>query len=210
MRRGVDWADQLRHVVVATRNRGKLGELRRLLRPVPWRLLDLDQAPGGHEVGWEENGATYRDNASLKARAVCRATGLPSLGDDSGVEVEALGGWPGIQTARWMGEGVAEAELLRGLSERVATLPAGERRGSFVCALVLAVPGLEGEPVLFATEGRLGGSLLVEPRGRRGFGYDPIFVPDGEQRTMAEMTEAHKDAVSHRGRAARQLLAMVG
>jgi len=207
--RGLDWAQQPGQVVVATRNRGKLGELRRLLRPLPWRLLDLDQAPGGAQVKWEETGASYRDNAVIKARAVCLATGLPSLGDDSGVEVRALGGWPGIHTARWMGEGVAEDELLRGLADRIAALPAKERQGTFVCALALAAPATKGQPILFVTEARVGGSLLAEPRGRRGFGYDPIFVPEGEQRTMAEMSQAHKDEISHRGRAARQLLEMV-
>jgi XTP/dITP diphosphohydrolase len=194
-------------VVVASRNRGKLAELRRLLRPAPWRLLELDQAPGGAGLDWAEDGSSYQENAAIKARAVCRATGLPSLADDSGIEVRALDGWPGLLTARWLGEGATAAELLQGLAARVAQLSPAQRRGSFMCALVLAVPVPNQEPSLIVAEARLEGTLLTEPKGERGFGYDPIFVPDGEQRTMAEMSRADKDEISHRGRAARQLLA---
>jgi XTP/dITP diphosphohydrolase len=199
----------LRRVVVASRNRGKVAELRRLLRPARWRLLELDQAPGGAELHWVEDGSSYLGNAAIKARAACAATELPSLGDDSGIEVGALGGWPGLLTARWLGEDATPAELLEGLASRVAQLPTEQRRGSFVCALVLAVPVPDQEPRLIMAEGRLEGVLLSRPRGERGFGYDPIFVPGGEQRTMAEMSQARKDEISHRGRAARRLLGKV-
>lgn len=194
------------HVVVASRNPGKAAELRRLLRVLPWRLLELDQAPGGHEISWVEDGATYLENAAIKVRAVCAVTGLPALADDSGIEVPALGGWPGIHTARWLGEGASSTELLQGLIQRIASLPAESRRATFVCALALALPSPGNEPSLIVTEARLDGTLVTEPRGRRGFGYDPIFVPQGEQRTMAEVSQAHKDEISHRALAARRLL----
>lgn len=195
--------------MVASRNAGKAAELRRLLRGMPWRLLELDQAPGGHEIEWVEDGATYRENAVIKARAVCTRTGLPALADDSGIEVLALGGWPGLHTARWMGEGATPTQLLHGLIERIAGLPEPSRRASFVCALALAVPVAGSEPSLIEAESRLDGTLVTEPRGRLGFGYDPVFVPSGEQRTMAEMSQAHKDEISHRAMAAQQLLAKV-
>lgn len=195
--------------MVASRNGGKAAELRRLLRAMPWRLLELDQAPGGHQIEWVEDGTSYRENAAIKARAVCAGTGLPSLADDSGIEVLALGGWPGLHTARWMGEGATPTQLLQGLIERIARLPDQSRRASFVCALVLAVPVAGSEPSLIEAESRLGGTLVTEPRGRLGFGYDPVFVPSGEQRTLAEMSQAHKDEISHRAMAARQLLVQV-
>jgi XTP/dITP diphosphohydrolase len=194
-------------VVVASRNSGKVAELRRLLRALPWRLLELDQAPSGHEIAWVEDGTSYLENAVIKALAVCAGTGLPSLADDSGIEVPALDGWPGIHTARWMGEEATPAQLLQGLTERIANLPDESRRASFVCALALALPGSGSEPSLITTESRLHGHLVTAPRGRRGFGYDPIFIPSGEQRTMAEMSQAHKDEISHRAGAARLLLA---
>lgn len=195
------------HVVVASRNHGKVAELQRLLSSVPWRLLELDQAPGGQGIDWVEDGSDYCANAVIKARAVCAGTGMPALGDDSGVEIRALDGWPGIQTARWMGAGATPEQLLRGLAERIATLPDGSRQASFVCALALALPSGGVEPEIVVTESRLEGNVVTEPRGGRGFGYDPIFIPVGDQRTMAEMSQAHKDEISHRGMAARQLLA---
>jgi XTP/dITP diphosphohydrolase len=183
-----------------------VAELRRLLRGVPWRLLALDAVARGEEIRWEEDGSTYRENAAIKARAVCSGTGLPSLGDDSGLEVSTLGGWPGIHTARWMGPGMSSDQLLVGLIERVAKLDLSKRAGSFVCALAMALPGCQGEIKLIESQARVEGSLVTEPRGRGGFGYDPIFVPSGEQRTMAELSQTEKDRVSHRGMAVRQLI----
>ncbi|HVC38435.1 MAG TPA: non-canonical purine NTP pyrophosphatase [Candidatus Dormibacteraeota bacterium] len=194
-------------MVVASRNPGKAAELRRLLRAMPWRLLELDQAPEGHLIEWVEDGTTYLENAAIKAQAVSAGTGLPALADDSGIEVPALGGWPGIKTARWMGEAATQSQLLQGLTERVASLPEDRRRAVFICALALAVPRAGAETWVKLTESRLEGVLVTEPRGRHGFGYDPIFIPNGEQRTMAEMSQSHKDEISHRGMAARELVA---
>jgi XTP/dITP diphosphohydrolase len=193
-------------VVVASRNAGKAAELRRLLRGVSWRLLEMDQAPGGHEIEWVEDGATYLENATIKAKAVSKGTGLPALADDSGIEVAALGGWPGLHTARWMGEGATTTDLLQGLIKRVGELPENQRRATFVCALALVLPAAGTESALIVTESRLDGTLVTKARGRSGFGYDPIFIPTGEQRTMAEMSQAHKDEISHRALAAQQLI----
>lgn len=161
---------------------------------------------GGEEIEWEEDGTTYRENAAIKAIAVCASTGLPALADDSGIEVRSLGGWPGIHTARWMGPDASSDQMLVGLIERIAKLAPPKRAGSFVCALAMALPGSHGEIELIESEARLEGSLVTKPRGRRGFGYDPIFVPTGERRTMAELSQAQKDRVSHRGMAVRQLI----
>ncbi|MFZ0995069.1 MAG: non-canonical purine NTP pyrophosphatase [Candidatus Dormiibacterota bacterium] len=195
---------------MASRNSGKVDELRRLLRAVPWRLVELDQAPGGTGIHWEEEGATYRANAAIKARAVCAGTGFPSLGEDSGIEVKALDGWPGVHTARWMGAVASADQLLAGLTERVAALAPADRGATFVCAVALALPGPRGEIELFESEARLEGTLLTQPRGRQGFGYDPIFVPEGGLHTMAEISQAQKDEVSHRGAAVRKLLSRLG
>ncbi|MGH7640262.1 MAG: non-canonical purine NTP pyrophosphatase [Candidatus Dormibacteria bacterium] len=190
---------------MASRNRGKVGELRRLLRPLGWRLLALDDVPTGELASWVEDGSTYQDNALIKARAVSEATGLPALADDSGLEVLALDGWPGLNTARWLGEGATAKQLLLGLVERVSRLPPARRQARFVCCLALVrYPGPE-HPEQVLAEGSLRGHLLTSPRGGGGFGYDPIFVPDGELRTMAEMSRAQKDGMSHRALAVGQL-----
>ncbi|MDA8394934.1 MAG: non-canonical purine NTP pyrophosphatase [Candidatus Dormibacteraeota bacterium] len=197
---------KLATVVVASRNPGKVEEFRRLLSPAGWRLLSLDEAPQGRGTTWEEDQETYLGNALVKAVAASSSTGLPSIGDDSGVEVEALGGWPGLRTARWLGEGATAAQLREGLQRRVADLPEDRRQAAFVCALALAVPRADGTLQTVTAEARVDGWLLPRPRGGAGFGYDPIFIPSGETRTMAELDPEEKDFQSHRGRAVRQLL----
>jgi XTP/dITP diphosphohydrolase len=194
-------------VVLASRNRGKAAELSLLLTGAPWDLVPLDDAPAGESVTWDENGSSYHENAAIKARAVALGTGMPALADDSGLEVRALHGFPGIHTARWLGDAATEAELLAGIAAKVAELPPTSRHATFVCVLALAVPaGPAGGLTLRYAEGRVEGGLLPEPRGEGGFGYDPIFVPAGQRLTMAEMPRQDKDCWSHRGRAARELL----
>jgi XTP/dITP diphosphohydrolase len=197
---------KLATVVVASRNPGKVEEFRRLLAPFGWRLLALDEAPQGSATSWEEDRETYLGNALVKAVAAATSTRLPAIGDDSGVEVAALGGWPGLHTARWLGDGATAAQLREGLQRRVADLPEARRQAAFVCALALAIPTAGGALKTLTSEARVDGSLLAMPRGRAGFGYDPIFVPAGETRTMAELDPEEKDFHSHRGRAVRQLL----
>ncbi|MHB1625321.1 MAG: non-canonical purine NTP pyrophosphatase [Candidatus Dormibacteria bacterium] len=200
---------ELQTVVMASRNRGKVRELASLLASLPWSLQSLDDVPGGTEISWDESGSTYRENAAIKAEAVCRGTGLPALADDSGIELEALGGFPGVRSARWLGDDATEAELRTALCARVADLAEDARGARFVCVLALAVPSSRGRCRVSFARGSVAGTLLPVPRGVGGFGYDPIFIPAGETVTMAEMPRAQKDRLSHRGRAARALIRIV-
>ncbi|GAA0898582.1 RdgB/HAM1 family non-canonical purine NTP pyrophosphatase [Pseudonocardia zijingensis] len=187
-------------VLLATRNAGKLVELRRMLDGVPLEVLGLADVPEFPEA--PETGATFAENALAKARDAAAATGLPSVADDSGLTVDALNGMPGVLSARWAGrhgDDAANLELLLGQLEDV---PDERRRAAFVCAAALVVPG-GAETVV---HGEWTGRIVRAPRGTNGFGYDPIFVPDGEERTSAELSAEEKDAASHRGRAMRALL----
>jgi XTP/dITP diphosphohydrolase len=184
-------------LLLATRNDHKLRELSELMRP-----YELDPLPDGIELP-PETGTTFADNALLKARAAAGATGRAAMADDSGIEASALGGAPGVWSARYAGEDATDEENLEKL---LGEVPAdGDRRVAYVCALAYVEPGGREEVV----HGRCEGTLALEPRGKRGFGYDPAFVPDdypGDERTMAELTPEEKDAISHRGRAARALV----
>jgi XTP/dITP diphosphohydrolase len=187
-------------VVLATRNAGKLAELRRMLADGPVEVLGLADVPEFPDA--PETGATFAENALAKARDATAATGLPSVADDSGLTVEALNGMPGVLSARWSGrhgDDLANLELLLG---QLADVPDERRRAAFVCAAALVVPG-GPETVV---HGEWPGWIVRVPRGTGGFGYDPIFLPDGEERTSAELTPEEKDAASHRGRAMRALL----
>lgn len=187
-------------VLLATRNPGKLAELRRMLADGPFEVLGLADVPEFPEA--PETGATFAENALAKARDAAAATGLPSVADDSGLAVEALNGMPGVLSARWCGrhgDDLANLELLLG---QLADVPDERRRAAFVCAAALVVPG-GPETVV---HGEWPGRIVRAPRGTGGFGYDPIFVPDGEERTSAELGPEEKDAASHRGRAMRALL----
>ena len=188
-------------VVLATRNPGKVAELRRILGAAGLRvrLLGLDAFPDLADVA--ETGATFVENALLKARVVAEATGLPAVSDDSGLAVDALNGMPGILSARWAGRHGDDEANLRLLLAQLADVPDERRGAAFVCAAAAVVPG-RGERVV---EERLPGAVIRSPRGTGGFGYDPIFVPVGDERTTAEMSAAEKDAISHRGLAFRAL-----
>lgn len=149
----------------------------------------------------EEDGATFEANALLKARAVVAATGEPAVADDSGLEVDALGGAPGVRSARYAGEDATDADNNAKLLAALEGLPGGRRTARFVCAAALVTPAGEEHVVRGTMEGR----VIVEARGLGGFGYDPCFVPAGERRTNAELDPAEKDAMSHRGAALRAL-----
>ena len=191
-------------LLLATRNEAKLAELRRILAPlVSVQVVGLGDVPAYPEV--PESGATFEENALIKAREAVRRTGLPAVADDSGLTVQALNGMPGVFSARWAGAAAGAAANLRLVLEQVADVPDGRRGAAFVCAAVLVTPA-GAEQV---ARGTMTGTLLREPRGTHGFGYDPIFVPDGETRTTAEMPAAEKDAISHRGRAFRALAPLV-
>lgn len=184
-------------LVLASRNAHKLRELGLLLAPNELVALpdDVELAP--------EDGATFAENALGKARAAAASTGQTALGDDSGIEAAALGGAPGIRSARYAGEHATDEENLAKLLREVPG--EGDRGVAYVCALAYVEPGGREEVV----HGRCEGRLAHEPRGDGGFGYDPAFVPDdypGDERTMAELLPQEKDAISHRGRAARALV----
>ena len=196
-------------LLVATRSPHKLAELRDLLGPSRAELVSLDDLGIADEV--EETGATFAANASLKARFYARRSGLPTLADDSGLEVEALAGGPGVRTRRYAGETATDADNNRKLLDALAGL-APERRGArYRCVLALALPGAagprEGIPVRLA-RGTFAGRIAIGPRGANGFGYDPIFEPASSPPggpTVAEWPPERKQAESHRGRAARRM-----
>jgi XTP/dITP diphosphohydrolase len=214
-------------LVLATHNKGKLRELRELLRgQVPG--LDVDtqvidaSAAGAPDV--VETGVTFAENSLLKARAVADATGLLAIADDSGLAVDVLGGAPGIFSARWCGRHGDDAANLELLLAQLSDVPDNHRGAAFVCAAALAVPcGAESEDSAVAGSGadgldlnpggrevveygQLEGTLLREPRGDGGFGYDPILQPIGYDRSCAELSSEEKNAISHRGKAFRALL----
>ncbi len=189
-------------LVVATRNEHKLRELGEILTAV--ELLPLP----AEVVLPPETGATYNENAVIKARAAHRATGEPAIGDDSGISVAALGGRPGVHSARFAGANATDEQNLDLLLSQIARHE--DRSAAYIC--VIAHVDADGAERLF--EGRCEGSLITEPRGAGGFGYDPAFVPvdtgPGDERTMAELEPGEKHAISHRGRAARALATELG
>jgi XTP/dITP diphosphohydrolase len=186
-------------LVLATRNAHKLREISRVM---PGH--DLAALPDGVVLP-PETGSTFAENALAKARAAAAAVGAVAIADDSGIEADALGGGPGVRSARYAGEGATDADNLARLRREV---PPGSGL-AYVCSLAYVDPGSGDERVF---EGRCGGRMAAHARGERGFGYDPVFLPDdGDgRRTMAELSDSEKDAISHRGRAARALLAWLG
>lgn len=184
-------------LVVATHNPGKRAEFARLFFSAGVELFDLDDFPGGEEAP-DEWGTTYAENARLKARAASRLTGLPSLADDSGLEVEVLGGEPGIHSARYGGPGLDDRGRIERLLEVLREVPDARRAAQFVCDLVIAAP--DGR-IVREVQARLAGRVTRAPRGEDGFGYDPVFFVPSLGGTLAEVGARAKDAVSHRGRA---------
>ena len=186
-------------LVLATHTAAKLVELRRILEAEGIGDIELLSAADVDLPDVEETGTTFAANALLKARAGAQATGLACLSDDSGLTVAALGGAPGVWSARYAGtHGDDAANLAKVLED---TAQATNRSARFVCVAALVTPDGQQHTAL----GVLDGTLTTAPRGDHGFGYDPIFVPDGDTRTTAEMTAAEKDAISHRGRAFRAI-----
>lgn len=195
-------------LVLATRNPGKIAELSRILSDAGFAdgLVGLDSFPGAPDV--PETGLTFADNALLKARAIAAHTGLPTVADDSGLCVDALHGMPGVFSARWSGkhgDDQANLDLVLGQLADVA-----ERGAQFVCVAALVLPGNgAADRREWTATGVLAGSLTRAPRGTNGFGYDPVFVPEGMARTTAELAPADKDAISHRGRAFRAIAPII-
>lgn len=201
-------------IVVATRSPHKLAELRELLHPARAELISLDDAGVPAEASPIEDGATFEANARLKARFYARLTGLPTLADDSGIEVEALGGAPGVRTRRYAGPDASDVDNNAKLLAALDGLPPDRRGARYVCVLVLADGQPEargrlgGVPILGEARGTLRGRIATQARGGGGFGYDPIFEPVGEPpggRTLGLWSAAAKNRVSHRARAARRM-----
>ena len=178
-------------IILATKNKGKVKELKEIIKGAD--IITMDEA--GFHKDIEENGKTFEENALIKARAVCKALSLPAIADDSGLEVFALSMRPGIYSARYAGEKATDAD-------RVAKLllemdGKDDRRARFVCAAALCLPsGIE-----YVCRGETNGVLLTAPRGAGGFGYDPVFVPEGFEKTFAELAAEEKNKISHRRRA---------
>lgn len=186
-------------IVLATRNRKKVEELTRIFAGCDVTFVAVDAFPGCPEV--EEDGKTFRANALKKALHVARFTGCPALADDSGLEVSALGGAPGVFSARYAGEGAGDRENLAKLLKEMRSVPDEKRQARFVCCIAFALP--DGQVKTFSGYAR--GRIGRVGKGANGFGYDPVFYPRGHDRTFAEMTDAGKDELSHRGKAMRKL-----
>ena len=185
-------------LLLATNNRGKARELKILLRELPFELV----LPGelGITAGVEETGRTFEENAKIKATALARCSGLLALADDSGLEVDALGGEPGPLSARYAGEGASDKERVEYLLAKLKGVPREKRTARFRCVIAIATP--EGKVELCF--GECQGLIMFGPRGERGFGYDPVFYFPGLDKTMAELPLEVKNKVSHRGAAARE------
>jgi XTP/dITP diphosphohydrolase len=185
----------MNELVIATTNRGKLYEIRALLGDLPAQLLVT--ADLGLPLDVQETGSTYTENATLKAVACAQATGLLSLGDDSGLEVDALDGAPGLHSARYAGLGALDADRYRLLLSRLEGVPMARRTARFRCVVAIATPA--GGVV--TAEGKCEGRIALQPSGSNGFGYDPVFFVDEYGRTMADLPHSVKNRISHRARA---------
>lgn len=189
-------------LLLATRNQGKIVEFRRILdalAPGAIELVGLDQFPDLHDV--DETGSTFQENALLKAREMSEATGLPAIADDSGLCVDALNGDPGIFSARWAGTHGDDKANLEKVLDQLKDVADKDRTAYFICVAALYLP----QGTSHCEEGRFYGTILKSPVGENGFGYDPIFQPDGLEISSAQMSAEEKDQVSHRGKALRAI-----
>ena len=191
-------------ILIATQNVGKVAEMRRMLHIITSdlgiSLVGLDAFPKIESP--EENGATFIENATIKARYYADAFQMLAIADDSGLVVDALQGAPGIHSARYGGPGLDDTQRYALLLDNMTDIPDSERNARFVCAVCVAGNSTD----ILTAEGSVEGSIAHGPRGNNGFGYDPIFVPAGDARTVAEMSEQEKDSISHRGRAIRAII----
>lgn len=191
-------------IVLATHNPHKLHELQRILAGagLPYDVIGIDDLPDPSVApDVKETGSTFEENALLKAHAIAKVTGLPAVADDSGLAVDALHGMPGILSARWSGRHGDDKANLDLLLAQLSDVPDERRGAAFHCAAAIALPDGQQRVVVGVMIGR----LVRKPLGNQGFGYDPIFVPEGDTRTNAQLTPDEKDAISHRGHALRAL-----
>ena len=194
----------MKQLILASHNQNKVREIRELLAGEAVEVLSLA------DIGWtgeiEENGETFEENALIKALAVFRATGRAVLADDSGLAVEAMGGAPGVYSARYMGEEVPYSVKNQAIIDLLARVPDKGRGAAFECVMAFGRPDKKGRPVRKTARGKVEGVIAREPAGKGGFGYDPIFFLPEKNRTMAELSAADKNIISHRGRALRAIL----
>jgi XTP/dITP diphosphohydrolase len=190
-------------LLVATRNPGKAQEFKRLLRGIPFQITSLDEEGVAEEV--EETGHTFEDNARLKARTYAELTGLLTLADDSGLEVDALGGEPGVKSARYGGLGLTDEDRVELLLRNLKDVPWEDRTGRFRCVIAVVRPTGEAETVTGAVEG----VIQYSPKGSNGFGYDPVFYLPHLGKTTAELSLEEKNGISHRGQAARKAVELL-
>lgn len=188
-------------LVIATRNAGKIKELEELLADLPVSLCGLSDLPETFEP--EETGATFGENAALKARSYAEQTGLWALADDSGLAVEVLNGAPGVFSARYAGANASEARRIEKLLEEIAAANNSNRRAAFVCAAAVAD---ENGAIRFTAEGVCSGEIALAPRGVNGFGYDPVFIPEGFSATFGELSNDIKQQISHRKQAISKII----
>jgi XTP/dITP diphosphohydrolase len=189
----------MRELIIASRNRHKIEEIKSILEGIPFAISSLESYPKIPEV--QEIGSTYEENALLKAVQVAKATGRLALGDDTGLEVESLDGQPGLYSARFAGEGVTYRENNERLLRLLSNIPPSRRQAIFRCVMALATPSGKTHVV----EGVVQGTIALKEQGDRGFGYDPLFIYPDLQKTFAEMTPEEKNKVSHRARALQQI-----
>ena len=186
-------------LLAATNNAGKLVEIKEILAPYFADVLSAKQANVFIDV--DEDADTFLGNAIKKAEEFCKASGMAAVADDSGLCIDALNGEPGVYSARYMGEGHTDAERTQFVLDKLADVPEGKRTARFVSAAVIVMPDGTRYSALGTCEGKIG----FEPKGENGFGYDPVFIPEGEDRAFSQMTDEEKNAISHRGRAMRLL-----
>lgn len=191
----------MRKLLLATNNPGKIEELRSMVLELPVEIRGLADFPRAEEVA--ETGTTFDENARLKASGYARQTGLISLADDSGLEVEALGGRPGVLSARYGGEGMSFENKMKKLLRELENANSLKRNAQFTCAI--AISDQDGG-ILFESTGVCRGTIALSPMGSGGFGYDPIFVPDGFEQTFGELSDAIKQKISHRASAFSQIM----
>ena len=191
----------MKDLLIATKNQGKVAEFGRLLTGVPATLRDLTFFGITDEV--EETGVTFEENAAIKASAYARIAGLSTLADDSGLLIDQLNGAPGVRSARYAGEDAKDEDRVEKILQDMRGIPDARRTARFVCITTLASE--DGE-ILYSTEGICEGVIATAAKGRNGFGYDPIFVPDGYRLTFAELTPDVKDKISHRARAVEKII----
>ena len=194
----------MRTLLIATRNRGKLREIKEILDDLPFNIVDLSRYPSIEPV--EESADTFAGNASLKASGYAQQAGVLTLADDSGLMVDALNGVPGVRSARYAGEGASEGERTEKLLQALANVPESQRGAQFVS--VIAIAQIEGK-IVNVSIGQCKGKIAREPLGNGGFGYDPIFIPEGSTLTFAQLDPAEKNRISHRARALSKVAAFL-